>query len=264
MLITVSGSERTGSTVLRQFLCSGGALDADEMFHGTLNHKHRFYSYVLERVRENSDLIFPIFHGGLFYDFISVLEAQSDNGVVVADIKYKGLRILNSSYSLGKADPFIKDYLGDTNSPLIHVRRRNKLRVVCSTLISQATGVWSLPREALRTFSPTCHIEPTTIHSLLNALEAEELLAESFFSDLKNRYEIYYDELFNEDGSQFSEKALAVATKLIPGSLFDITPRHQRINGRPLCSIVDNYSQVLEVLEGTRFEWMARDVSLSA
>lgn len=264
MLITISGSERTGTTVLRQFLCSSGALDADEIFHGTLDRPHRFYSYVLERVGEISDLIFPVFHGSLFYDFVSTLEAQSDNGIVIADVKYKGLRILNSSYSLAKVDPFIKDYLDDTNYPLIHIRRRNKVRVVCSTLISQATGVWSLPREAMRMYSPTCHIETASILSLLNALEAEELLAEVFFRDLKNRHDIYYDELFNEDGSQFSEKVIEIANKLIPGSRFDVIPRHQRINGRPLSSIIDNYSQVLEVLDGTKFEWMVRDASLSA
>ncbi|MGE6318931.1 hypothetical protein ACQKEF_01415 [Pseudomonas oryzihabitans] len=240
---------------MREFLCSSGALNADEIFHGVLNNDYRFYSYLNRRVQEDPNLIYPILQKECFYEYIAWLLDCSKGGEVVADVKYKNFNLLSSSYSLIPQEPFFIEFLRVTSPKVIHVRRRNKLAIILSRKISELTGMWAASHvEERPVYGDKIVLDAKSILDEIKSMNDEEELADRMLRSACYVHEIYYEEMF--EGSNFSSAVFAVANELLPGQILSKKPANVKMNIKKLSEIVANDNEVTSAFIDAGYGWM--------
>jgi hypothetical protein len=259
MTIFITGTERSGTTVYRELLCSTGYLNADEIFHGVLNNKYRFFDYVYQKVLLDKSYIFPIYHRDFFYNFIDHLQSLGFKNVV-ADVKYQDYSLLNSSYLLKEERPFFIEYLQITNYPVIHLIRKNKLQLLTSKLLAESTGVYSINDDILRPkINKPLEMDCTNLVDKITKLIEKDSEVSVLLSGVTHKFELFYEEMFDESGN-FSKKAIAIAEEACSDSGFNPNPILVKVNNSSLGDIFSNFCDIQKSLSGTDYEWMMNEI----
>lgn len=251
----IVGRQRSGTTVFRELLKTAGALDCDEVFHGDLNHPNRFYSFLLTEISKDPKLIHPRHHGALFWKFIEQLRKLALGKPIVMDIKYFALNLIPSQEDVEGRRPFLFNFMAESKACVVHIIRRNKLRVLVSEEIARATGRWSATQSSeLAVGKPRTHVDAhQVVASIQRLIEQDEEVAQMLGS-LGNVERLFYEEMFS--GSQFSQKTLTVASRLMGQPVRHATPLNVRMNPEPLSELISNYREIASALRRTKFKWM--------
>jgi LPS sulfotransferase NodH len=253
--IFIVGRQRSGTTVFRELLKVEGAYDCDEIFHGDLTRPNRFYAYVLERVREDPKHIHPERHGELFREFIKSTNAKADGKPLAIDVKYFGLNLIPAREDIDGRQPFIFNYLANSRSWVVHIIRKNKLRIIVSEKMAQKTAVWSaVEAHQLVTKKPKLRLECDEVIPLIRKLIDQDEHVERLLKSISNLHSLIYEEMFS--GFEFSKETMAVAESVMGRSGLQRTPRNLRMNPEPLTELIENFEDVIEVLKNTEFAWM--------
>lgn len=254
-LVFIVGRQRSGTTVIRELFSSHGALDAEEIFHGTLNHKYRFYEFVYQAVQQDKSLIYPIHHKQLFHQYIDFLRSESKGAPVVLDVKYFAFNLLSSSYSLMPPQPFVAEYIRNTQAHVVHVVRQNKLRIYVSECLSEKTGVWAVAKKSEIPQDRQLKVDVEHMFNALEQLEQQANRAEKVVGALPNVHLFHYEELFDAEGN-FREQIGEVVKGIMGVGQVNLRPSTIRMNSEPLSDIIQNYGAVQKRLAGTPYEWM--------
>ncbi len=258
-LIFITGHQRSGTTVFRLLLESHGVYNADEIFHGELKRKDRFYEYLYQRVLQDKNLIFPGRHQQVFYDYIGYLTELSQGKPIAADVKYNNFPLLTPPYQLKKDGSFILDYIASIRAPIVHIVRRNKLRIYISELIAKKTGVWGTHNTARITEDRLgLKINIQDMKQKLNGIQHSAETAAKHLSRVGNVHNIVYEDMFDAQGC-FAPPVIQLVKDLLKVETVNPEPAHIKINPEALSEIIENYEEVTAALQGTPFEWMAAD-----
>lgn len=258
-LIFIVGRQRSGTTVLRNLFVSHGALDADEIFHGTLNHKYRFYEFVHQAVQRDKSLIYPIHHHGLFAKYIDFLRSESKGAPIALDVKYFAFNLLSTSYNLQPPKPFLTEFIKHHGGNVLHLVRRNKLRIYLSERVSQKTGVWSVTsKRDIPENRSGIQINLDHMIAALEQLELQTTKAEKIMGTLPEAQTLYYEDLFDTHGN-FRPAIGTLLTQIMGPRWIDLRPTTVRMNTEPLSELIQNFAAVRKRLKGTRYEWMLHE-----
>lgn len=258
-LIFITGRQRSGTTVFRLLLESHGAYNADEILHGTLSRKDRFYEYLYQRVLEDKSLIFPAHHQHIFNDYIDFLRSQSGGRPLAMDVKYNNYELLTPAYKLMKAESFIVDYMHTTKAPVIHIERKNKLRIYISQLIAQKTGIWGIgKKENIPAGRLGITVDLKHLNQELRKITNTTETAKNKLKKLEHVYEITYENMFDSEGN-FSNGVIQIVRDVLGIQQVNPKPAHVQINPEPLTEIITNYDEVVQRLKGTPYEWMVEN-----
>jgi hypothetical protein len=256
--IFITGRQRYGTTVFRQFLCSQGCFDCDEVFHADLRRHHRFYSYVLEKIKENNAFVHPLKHGALFEEFIALLHAVAKSKPLVLDVKYSAFTLIPTDSSQSNTVNFLIQYIKKNKSNVVHIIRKNKLRVIISEAIAMNTGRWScvkseqlVPKEK----KYISYISPTVVLNKIQLFERQDAAMAAMLQNYDKAYTIFYEEMFASPG-KFSKKSLDIASACLEKEIIDTTPEYLLQNPEPTKELLGNFDEVAQTLSTTPYAWM--------
>ncbi len=255
-LIFITGRQRSGTTVFRLLLESHGAYNADEILHGTLSRKDRFYEYLYQRVLEDKSLIFPAHHQRIFNDYIDFLKSQSGGRPLAMDVKYNNYDLLTPAHKLSREESFIVDYMHTNKAPVIHIERKNKLRIYISQLIAQKTGIWGVgKKENIPSGRLGITVDLKDMKQELRKITHSTEIAKNKLSKLEHVYDITYENMFDLEGN-FSSDVMQIVRNVLGIEQVNPKPAHVQINPEPLTEIITNYDAVAQALKGTPYEGM--------
>lgn len=258
-LIFIIGRQRSGTTVFRDLLARHGAVNCDEIFHGELTRPHRFYAYVLARVANDPSLVHPQAHARLFRDYIAAERAAADGRKMAMDVKYFGLNLIPQIEDVDNRVPYVIDFMRQNEANVVHIIRRNKLRVYVSEELSRATGRWSAERpEHVLTEKPKLTIDVTEALRFIDRLVLQDGRVGDLLDSVPMVERLYYHDMF-DDAGLFSGKVQQVAARFMDLDTVDPKPGNLKMNPETLPSLVANYTELEMALTGTPHEWMLTD-----
>jgi hypothetical protein len=264
MAIFVIGRQRSGTTVFRHFLSSNPRfVDVGEILHNRFlqgqarSTEERFYRYVHELAQTNPEVIHPGHHRRLLTDFLREVELRHSGRNVVIDVKYNLLFMVNDTRPEFLGQPALCEIISIRKDIIFHIIRRNKLRLLISEKMANATGQWSL--EALpgaKSIKTKVEINPqNVIHMIKRELDAENVVSK-MLQKLNTSETLYYEELFDETGMFESSVAEKVEAVLGEHFVFCREPRIIKQNPETLSELLVNDGAILSKLKDTPFEWM--------
>ncbi|MEM8740428.1 MAG: hypothetical protein AAGE13_02935 [Pseudomonadota bacterium] len=258
-LVFIVGRQRSGTTVFRQLLVDAGAMDCDEIFHGNLARPNRFFAYVAERAAEDRALVHPQHHIQLFRDFVGVLRAKADGATLAMDVKYFGLNLIPAREDVEGRRPFMITYMQRNHAHVVHIVRRNKLRVHVSAEISKATGRWSVGRKGqVPTEKPQLTFDRDETLKTIGKLQALDEKVSRQLSVLPGYQRLTYEEMFRADG-QFSDRTMAIGSACMGGVEVSRKPANQRMNPEPLSALIANHDEICAAVADGPHAWMLDD-----
>ncbi|WP_262689860.1 sulfotransferase [Kordiimonas aestuarii] len=254
--ITVIGTQRSGTTVLRALLEEHANISAfGEVFLGRHAHmKECYYHFLKERVKDDIGLIIPSEQNSvqLFDDYLTYLDTikSPDSDYLLFDCKYN---FLQGALSTGEHNwsqaPFLLRQFIRRNFKIIHIVRENVLATYVSSLLSMKNQVWATSdasRIKHRSAEvPTDGLAQTLARRTQEHQHFKQMLARA------NCLTVIYEKMF--DGENFAPAFLQetesfLGIKGLPKkpSLIKIAP--------PLAQSIENFDEVKKVLTGTEFE----------
>jgi hypothetical protein len=264
MAIFVIGRQRSGTTVFRYYLSSNPRfVDVGEILHDRFlkgqvrDTEERFYRYLHDLVLTNPEVIHPGHHGRLLADFLQDVELRHAGRYVVIDVKYNLLFMITQNRLYHKDRPALFDILLRRKDLTIHIIRRNKLRLLVSERMANATGQWSLTAKAATApIKAKIELNPDTVlHLIQQELEVETVIT-NLLQKLCHIRTLYYEDLIDAQGI-FKEIVEEKVGKFLGESFkFSREPKIVKQNPEPLSDIIANHDAVLAQLEKSPFEWM--------
>lgn len=255
-LVFIVGRQRSGTTVLRQLLVGAGALDCDEIFHGNLARPHRFYAFLATRAADNPSLVHPQHHQSLFQEYIAGMRGVAAGRKLAMDVKYFGLNLIPAREDVDGKRPFVAQFMNRTGAHVIHIVRRNKLRVYVSEEMSKATGKWSAGKaEHLLAEKPRLTLDPDKVRKMIRKLVGLDERVAQQLEGLPGLASLVYEDMFDAEGN-FSKRTMRVARTCMDGAPIDRTPSNLRMNPEPLSDLLANYDEVAAALADTKHGWM--------
>lgn len=260
--ICVVGHQRSGTTVFRQMLESGEAIDLGEIFHQEFSQNEtNFFHFLKKKIKKDEKYIHPDWHEEVFQDFLDLLQNNFRNNYVVIDIKYNALNFIGSGV-IFKEIPLLINEISKRNSLFVHVYRKNKLRALVSELIAQRTGVWGVWGNDSETSSvrKDIFIDPNMALSRTYICEEFQSKVNDWLKNPLKQFEIQYEEMFEESGD-FSEKSKSIASELLSVqkknlNFESVSLRKQ--NPESLQELITNFDDVDAAFSCTEYGWMTR------
>ncbi|PID37439.1 MAG: hypothetical protein CSA72_00075 [Rhodobacterales bacterium] len=251
-LIFIFGRQRSGTTVFRELLAQNGALNCDEILHGDLSRPFRFYQFVAEAAARDPALIHPQHHAALFRRYIEALRAEH-GGKLAMDVKYFALNLIPGGLGGG---PFLIDYAAAQRAHVVLILRRNKLRMIVSERLAQATGRWSADRpERLLAKKPKVELAPERIVAEIEALQRMDRVVLEMLGKTPWAEVLYYDEMFAANGD-FSKQVQGVARKVLGRGGDFRRPRNLKMNPEALSDLIAAPEEIAAALRDTAHGWM--------
>lgn len=256
-LIFLLGRHRSGTTVFRDLLERCGGLNCHEIMSAKLEAERGFYGYVARRVAEDPKWVWPIRHQRLFADYVAELRDEAQGRKILLDLKYWGLNLIPVSEDVTNARPFLVEFIDTRDAHLVQIVRRNKLRLIVSEALLNASGKWFAPAGEAEgdEAKPRVTIPADTIRAEIERLIGMDEAIREMVAPLKNAHELVYEEMFDEAGD-FSDRVLALTRRLTECESVPRAPAHRKMNPEPLHEIVENYAELERVLGQGPHRWM--------
>jgi hypothetical protein len=275
-------TQRSGSHFLKSFIetlfpavvCSGEilrALDALSRQYPALPADPEFphfWSWYEREAALGTISVTPDQRIEAFAIYLSKMVAQVEPRELVIDIKYNSIRSLSGYWDTDYGSHDFTSFIKEQNIPVLHLIRKNVLKVIVSNKLATQTGVWH--RAAERTpdeFLPKIRLNPKSVlFDLRYALKLTQ--------DYQNRFSGYagYEEIIYED---FLEEQSHLESGLNLRNLarfLDKTPIGSGQTALPFkkttpddpSEVVENWDEVVRVLRATEYGWMAQTPLLAA
>lgn len=262
-LIFLLGRHRSGTTVFRDLLERCGGLNCHEIMSAKLDAQRGFYGYVARRVAEDPKWVWPIRHQRLFADYIAELRQEAAGRRLLLDLKYWGLNLIPVSEDVAGARPFLVEFIDARDAPVIQILRRNKLRLIVSEALLNASGKWFAvagergaggPEE-----KPKITLDPGGLLAEVERLIAMDAAIRAMLAPLRNAHELIYEEMFAPSG-EFAPQTRALAAEVmgVAEAAVPLSPAHRKMNPEPLDEILANFDAVEAALAGSPHHWMLR------
>ena len=254
--VFIIGRQRSGTTVFRELLKNEGAYDCDEIFHGDISRPNRFYAYLKERMEQEPGVIHPQTHVRVFKDYLDDLRAKADGAPLALDVKYFGLNLIPTREDVDGRSPFLFRFMNWSNAKVVHIVRKNKLRILVSEELSKASGLWSVSnKDQLIKDKQRISLDPKQVLDFIAKQDRQVARVGQQLGKISGIETLQYEEMFEEDGT-FSAETQAVACRCLGKSEVDPTPRNLKMNPEKISELVENFDEIEAALKDTPHAWM--------
>jgi hypothetical protein len=272
-LIAVIGRQRSGTTVLRQFIGSSRrSFDIGEVFHASTERDTSFWGFLHKKASTNTAYRFPLAWIEAWKQFIEYQSELFPSEVFTFDAKVEYFPIVLRTN--GIATNFFFD---DPSIAYVYLRRRNTASQIISRHVAAATNLWSQtdphsdPDRLWRRYQiwggagePAVPLDGLTIdpRELLREIAAVHQEDDAIDRMLSHKFSLRltYEDLFDRSGA-FTEEVTTQIAQLsgVPFVEFDRRPilLKQRKDGA--LHGVKNAAEILSSFKGTSYQWMVEE-----
>jgi hypothetical protein len=203
-----------------------------------------------------------------FEAYLSKLSALVKPKDLVIDAKYNSIRSLSGYGDTEYGSHDFTSFITSRQIPVLHLIRKNTLRVVLSNQLARQTGVWHRttersPEEPL----PKIRLNPKAV--LVDIRYALKLTQDyqSRFAGYPGYEEIVYEDLVRERGFPQTGANLRTLAHFLDkkpsGPSLAAIPFKKTTPEDP-SEVVENWDEVIRTLRATEFGWMAQTPLLAA
>ncbi|HEY1614772.1 MAG TPA: hypothetical protein VGF97_13885 [Rhizomicrobium sp.] len=227
-----------------------------EVFHeGFADKPPNYFHFMRQLSKEYPDAWMPWQARMRFDKYIEFLSSWSGKRDVLIDIKYNSLHHFNATWVNPDQGPSIFSIFRERNVPIIHLRRRNHLRVYVSNILSNNRRVWHSTKHYMNDEKPI-KLNMASCFEFLRAQEWQDAFIARQLKGHQNLLEIEYADIFDLRGKVSSEAARSLAAFCrIPLECIG-EPTLVKLAPRTLESIVENFVEVRSELGASSYAWM--------
>jgi hypothetical protein len=203
-----------------------------------------------------------------FGTYLSQLSALAKPKDLLVDIKCNTIRALSGYWDTDHGSSDFAAFIASRQIPILHLIRKNILRVIVSQQLARQTGVWHRTENR-----PASELMPK-IHLNTKRLLAEIQQAHRLTQDYQTLFrgqpgyeEIVYEDVVREreyvhSGVHLRALGHFLEKKCVPPHQMDLP--FKKMTPEDLSEVVDNWPEVLRALRGTECGWMAETPLLAA
>lgn len=255
-------AQRTGTHYLRNLLHSHDRVQADleEIFHDSpeaLARADNFWNFLRLRSHDGGDPWMPWHRGRMFREFLDVAEARYPGKTLVIDIKYNSLHHASGTWQTAGGEPEALIHLRKWDFPVVHLRRRNILKMVVSAMRATAAGQHVVLHSETNLTRPL-RIDCRDVRHWVDAFRAEADFVTKMLAHSPRVHTVWYEDLWEDlpggTRNARTEAALldhlGLAGTLLPdASVTKMTPDD-------LQDAVENFDELRGLYAGTDDAWM--------
>ncbi len=258
-------SQRSGTNYLRALLAGHPALhtDSGEVFDvhdDRVSRSDNFWNYVSARIAGDPRAWMPSNRPAMVEDFFRFLSDRSDGRTTIVDIKYNSLHHGNPAWTGVLAVLPLLLQIGRLELPVLHLIRKNSLRMLVSRKRADAAKQYALRSEDRNATWPV-RLDPSTLLHEITYHQNEM----HHISEILRRcccvMEVEYNDLWtdhpggtrNLDVEEKLQRHLGVnPIPLPPPTLLKMTPHD-------LSNALSNWEEVQQVLSNSPYAWMLNE-----
>jgi len=203
-----------------------------------------------------------------FEKYLSQLTALVEPGDLVVDVKYNSIRSLSGYWDSDYGSHDFTSFITSRHFPVLHLIRKNILKVLISNKLALQTGIWHRAEEP-RADEPLPKIRLNPQSVLFDIRYAVKLTQDYQvrFSGYPGYEEIIYEDFVREQA--FSEPGINMRTL---GCFLEQTPSgpskaalpFKRTTPEDPAEVVENWTEVVRILRTTEHGWMTGAPYLAA
>ena len=279
--IVLIARSRSGTTVFRALLDTHPEVQTfGEIFNE--GNEDSYYHYLHSRIGRDPKLIFPSHSAQNFSDYVKHLQSVGARRKPTAwnflfDLKYALSRHLVKPWQMFMAPPYIFERIREERFGVIHLVRRNHLRMDLSNRLmilrdENFAGLkgkyhfWANDKKAQRHLNEIPskvklgsgqHLRGELL-DYYRRLDEETDCIRRTFGDSDDYLELCYEDLFETDGQtqRFSPSVIEKTGRYLGiEDRFDVKPKILKATPQGLDELIENYEEVAKALEGTDYAW---------
>jgi LPS sulfotransferase NodH len=203
-----------------------------------------------------------------FETYLLKLTALTEPKDLVVDTKYNSINTLIGCRETDYSSQDFTDFLTNRKIPVLHLIRKNILRIIVSYKLARETGIWHrnserAPGESL----PKIRLHPKGV--LLEIKFGLGLIQEyrNRFKGFAGYSEIIYEDLVQEHESSTMGASLQTLARFLDKPPVNNIPTpipYKKTTPEDSSEVVENWDDVVRMLRSTEHEWMAQTPLLAA
>ena len=227
-----------------------------EAFHEGLARLPENYFFFMRRLcEENPDAWMPSQARTRFDRYVAYLGERATKRDMLISVKYNSMHHFNAQWLDLSEAPTLFKILRERNASIIHLRRKNHLRVYVSGLLAERNGVWHA--RDTKSFEVQClKLDLRKCLVYLRGQEREDDRVNWELRGYQRLLELEYAKLFDLRGEITADTREALEgfchvrlDGIKQPDLVKLTPR-------ALDRAIENYDEIGAGLKGTPYEWM--------
>jgi predicted nucleic acid-binding Zn-ribbon protein len=261
--VVLLSRQRSGTNALRSILATHpDVFSFNEVFNlpdrdseDPLLRESNFFTFVERHAGGDVRQILPDHHERLFLDFLDYLRCLSDKRYAIIDVKYNMTHLLASPW-LRPGTPYLFKLLARHRLHVLSIRRRNYLRYLLSVEKANHSGLYTVDSSQRDYSDQPYRLNPLhALREISSCAEEDELIGRCLtLIDDSLLLELEYADLFPGDGTVIAPDSLSrFSAWLGISNQFDLDPEYRKQSSLPLHEAIENYDEIVAVLQGTPF-----------
>lgn len=229
---------------------------AKEVFHPEYSQsRYGYYNFLPQALSKEPDLALPANAQRRYAEFMAFLKSRAEKPVTLIDVKYSSTHHFNGDWHPLSRRPQLLDLLAGQKIPILHLCRKNLVRVVTSGLLAEATSIYrvkstnEIPVDRIR-------VKPEHFLARVRFLETEQTLMSQFLKTYPEIIELEYTGLFKGDGALTSKTARQIEELLGVSYFENYVPIYLKQAQRPLEDTIINFDELAVALKRTPYASM--------
>lgn len=260
-------TQRSGTNMLRKIIATDERVHClPEVFNNSYNGRSDFpegipyyFEFLEEQVREDPARCHPDAAYDIVSNYFDIVarRMESDGRTALVDVKYSSLNHADATWRQPGKRPEMIRLFKEQNYPIVHLRRRNLVRLA----FSLARAIQSKQYVARRDHDVSEVLIDLDVRGFVNSLyelkRNDELICKWLKLMGSQSLELVYEDLFEEHpGSPFlPEPFQQIADFLdLDEVRFDLVPKTRKLAPQDLRDEISNFDELEAALRGTEFE----------
>jgi LPS sulfotransferase NodH len=273
-------TQRSGSHFLKSFIearfpnvaCTGEVLEQPfDKQHPVLPSNpeiSRFWPWYIKEAAAKSISAAPDKRISAFEFYLTKLIWLAEPRDLVIDVKYSSIRTLSGYWDSDHGSCDFTTFIRMKEIPVLHLIRRNILKMIVSDKLARETGNWHLtPNKPDPVSLPKIRLEPKKVLRLI--IDSDRLTQDyqERFSDYPHYEEVVYEDFVREQKQSEPGNGLKTLTRFLGKTPHE--SNQSRIGFRKTTpndpsEVVENWDEMVHFLTATDYAWMAQSPLLVA
>jgi glycosyltransferase involved in cell wall biosynthesis len=260
--VVLLASARSGTHLLKRILTSDPIFEeTSETFRPTNFDKYHtapnFWKFLRSRkATARAEPLSAEQRGEQWHAYLAFLKKSHPDTLKILDFKYNNLRSADAGYLWPEAVPTMLQLAKRDELPIIQLKRRNHLKIICSERLARRTQEWVRPKtekNLLKQDAPVApiHMDVSDVLYQLDDMQRRDTLVDFWVAGYHRKIKLIYEELLFD--GQLSQATIDTLEAFF-GRTLNIRPEPRTLKvSPPLEELIENFGEVKLALAGTPY-----------